>query len=73
MSTVNLPVAVAAAADRHSDPAFRDAIFLDVGLFLPVESDADALAEHVLVEMRAARVERQAIGERLFGLGLFGL
>ena len=58
-----LAEAVAAAAGGDADPAFRHAIFLDVGLFLPVEADPDAAAQQRLVEVRAARIERQAVGE----------
>ena len=55
-------VAVAAAARGDLDPAFRDAIFLDVGLLDAVEVDAHSLLEEVAVEVRAARVERKPVG-----------
>src|SRR2546422_3179555 len=58
-------MAIQAAARRHPDPAFADAIFLDVGLLLPLEADADAALQQVGVEIRTARIERQAIGRRI--------
>src|SRR5690348_18463230 len=57
-----LAIPVAATAGGDPDPAFRDRIFDDVGLFLAVELDAHAAREQRLVEMRASRVEREAIG-----------
>ena len=60
-----LAEAVAAPAGGDADPAFRDRIFDDVGLFLAVELDADAAAQQRLVIMLAARIEREAVGRRV--------
>jgi hypothetical protein len=50
-------IAVAAAAGGDLDPPFGNRIFLDIGLLDTVEADADAVAQHLLVKVRAARVE----------------
>jgi hypothetical protein len=60
-------MAVAAAAGGDADPPFGNAIFLDVGLFGAVEPDADALLQQLLVEERAARVEREPVGHLAVG------
>ena len=41
--------------------ALADAIFLDVGLFLALEADADAQGQQVGVMERAARVRGEAV------------
>src|SRR3546814_13180392 len=57
-----LAVAVEAAAGGDADPAFGDAIFLDIGLLGTLEANADAALAEVRVEPRAARIEREAVG-----------
>ena len=57
-----LAEAVAAAAGGDADPAFRNAIFDDVGLFLPVELDADAAGQQRFVDN--ARCADRARGGR---------
>src|SRR5436190_1465859 len=59
-----IALAVDRLADRDPDPAFADAILLDVGLFLAVELDADALLQQRLVVKRALGVGREAVGKR---------
>ncbi|MNN62499.1 hypothetical protein D3C81_1778060 [compost metagenome] len=57
----------AAAVERLGgsdlDPAFADAIFFHVKTFLVVEADADVVLEHGCNVIRAAGVDRQAIGQ----------
>jgi hypothetical protein len=66
-----LAIAVQRFACGHFDPAFADAVFLDVGAVFAVEADADVVLEHGAVVKRAARVNGQVIGQ--FGaLGGFG-
>src|SRR4051812_26774695 len=48
-----------------ADPAFGDAIFLDVVALAALEADADAPAQQLGVEPRAARIEGQAVGKRI--------
>src|SRR3546814_11688551 len=57
-----LAVAVEAAAGGDADPAFGDAVFLDIGLLGTLEANADAALEAVRVEPRAARIAREAVG-----------
>src|SRR5262245_7207569 len=52
-------------AHGYADPAFADAVFLDIGLLRPVEADAHATLEQGLVVVRAARVNREAVGKRV--------
>src|SRR5260221_14691508 len=63
-------LAIDGLADRDADPALAHAIFLDVGLLLAVELDADALSQQGLVVMRALGVGRKPVGERCFGHGV---
>ena len=55
--------AVEGLGGRDLDPAFADAIFFHVKAFLVVEADADVVLEHGGNVVRAARVDRQAIGQ----------
>src|ERR1700733_8417804 len=57
-----IAVAVLGLAGRDADPAFADAIFLDVGLLDALEADADVALERLDVVIRAARIVRQAVG-----------
>lgn len=57
-----LAVAVQASPRGDPDPPFADAIFFDVGLFLPLEADSDAALKKLRVEMRTARIERETVG-----------
>ena len=45
------------------DPAFADAIFFDIEAFLVVELDAHVVFKHGGDVIRAAGVDRQAIGQ----------
>jgi hypothetical protein len=55
---------------RHLDPALADAVLLHVEALLVIEADADAVLEHGRNVMRAARIDREAIGQRRSGSGL---
>src|SRR5206468_1571904 len=68
-----LAVTVERLACGHADPAFADAVFLDVVPLLAVEADAHVVFEDGRHVVRAARVDRQAVGKRrLFGRGRCG-
>src|SRR4030095_9710257 len=54
-------------AGRDADPAFGDAIFLDVLTLAFLEADADATLQRLDVEMRTSRIVGQAIGGRIVG------
>src|SRR5688572_29561622 len=56
-----IPVSVTTTARSHSDPAFADAILLDIRLLRSVEADADTALEDVLVVMRAFRVNAKTV------------
>src|SRR5260221_5115317 len=56
-----IALSVDGLADRDADPALAHAIFLDVGLLLAVELDADALLQQGLVIVRALGIGRKAI------------
>ena len=58
-----MPLAVNRFAGGHFDPAFADAVFLDVRTFLVVESNTNFMLEHGGDVMRAARVCGQAVGQ----------
>ena len=58
-------VAVLRSRDGQADPAFGDAIFVDVGPLDALEADADPAGEQRLVVVRARRVVRQAVGRRV--------
>ena len=55
-------MAVDLLAQRNANPAFGNAIFLDIAAFIALEADADPTREEVLVEIGAVRVGGQAIG-----------
>src|SRR3954447_22336110 len=58
-------VAVHGLSGLHPDPAFRDAIFLDVAALAALEADADAAAEQLRLEIRAAGIHGQSVGKRV--------
>lgn len=58
-----LAPAIDAVADGQTDPAFRDAVFLDIGLVLALEADADALGQQVSIVEWAVGVDAQAVGK----------
>src|SRR5687767_6981840 len=60
-----LAVAVHAPPGGDPDPAFRDAILLDVGALFALEADSDPAAKQLAVEEGAARVERESVGGRV--------
>ena len=60
-------VAVGGLAEGYADPAFADAVFLDIGFLGAVEADADAAFEQGLVEIRAGRVGAETVGEGVVG------
>ena len=64
-----LAVAVAAAAGGNADPAFRNRIFDDVGLFLAVELDPDAALKQRLVEISLRGSSERRSGGVSWGFG----
>src|SRR3954465_8214004 len=48
--------AVLGIAGGDADPAFADAVFLDIGLLGALEADADVARKQFLIVMRALRV-----------------
>jgi hypothetical protein len=58
-------VAVQCLADGGAYPAFRDAVFLDVGAFDTVETDADVPRQQLLVVLSACGIDRQAVRQRI--------
>src|SRR5690606_36541958 len=56
-----LAAPIDAVADGQAHPAFRDAVFLDVGLFLALEADAHAARQQVGVVEGAVRIDRKAV------------
>lgn len=50
-------------ADGCANPALRDAVFLDIGVFDTIEANPDATRENRLVVMTARRVRAEAVGE----------
>src|SRR5690606_32954967 len=58
-----LAAAVDAVADGQPDPAFGDAVFLDIGLVLALEADADSFRQQVGVVERAVGIDGQAVGK----------
>ncbi len=63
-------VTVEALAGGDADPALAHAIFLDVGLLLAVEADADAAREQRLVVMRAPGIGAEPVGQGVVMRGL---
>jgi len=66
-----LAMAVAALARLDADPAFGNAVFLDVVAHHALEPDADAALQLLRIEMGAARVDRQVIGRDVGAGSLF--
>src|SRR5205823_2198812 len=60
-------LAIDGLADGDADPALAHAIFLDVGLLLAVELDADALLQQGLVIVRALGIGRETVGQGTIG------
>ena len=50
-------------ARGHLHPALADAVFLDIGAFPAIETNADAAFKQSRDVMRAARVGREAVGD----------
>jgi len=63
--------AIQRLAGGHLDPAFADAIFLDVVALLAIDANADTALDQRGIVKRAARVDGEAIGKR-GELGGFG-
>src|SRR5258707_8315689 len=51
-----IAVAVDCLAGGDPDPAFADAIFLDIGLLNALEADADVARQRLGIEIGAARI-----------------
>jgi hypothetical protein len=64
-----LALAIERLACGHLDPAFADAVFLDVETVLVVQADADVVLENGSHMVRAARVDGQVVGQRGSGMG----
>jgi len=60
-------VAVERLARGHLDPAFADAVLLDVVALLAVEADADRMLEDRGDVVRTSRIDRESIGQRRQG------
>src|SRR5262245_33584638 len=58
-------VAVFCVAGGYANPAFADAIFLDIGLLLALEADADIARQNLGVVVGAARIDRQPVRQLL--------
>jgi hypothetical protein len=56
-----IALAVTRLAGRDLDPAFADAIFLDIGAFLVIELDANIVLEDSRIVVRAARIDRETV------------
>ena len=54
-------VAVLGIAGGDADPAFADAVLLDIGLLDALEADADIARQDVRVVIGAVRIDRQAV------------
>src|SRR6266481_5138263 len=54
-------VAILGVAGGHADPAFADAIFLDIGFFRALEADADIPRQDLGVVIGTVRIDRQAV------------
>src|SRR5690242_5706766 len=66
-----IAVAVLGVAGGDADLALAHAIFLDIGLLHALEADADVAREDLGVVIGAARIDAQAVRQRV--VGLFGL
>src|SRR5689334_22687173 len=58
-----IAVAVLGIAGGDADPAFADAVFLDIGLLDALEADADIARQDLGVVIGALRIDRQAVGQ----------
>src|SRR5882762_9149505 len=58
-----IAVAILGGAGRHPDPAFADAIFLDIGLLDALEANPDVARQHLFVVIGTPRIGRQTIGK----------
>lgn len=56
-----IALAVTCLAGRNLDPAFTDAVFLDIGAFLVIELDANIVLEDSRIVERAARIDRETV------------
>jgi hypothetical protein len=56
-------LAVQRLAGGNLDPAFADAVFLDVEALFAIESDADVALQHIHIVVRAAWINRQTVGQ----------
>src|ERR1700760_130574 len=65
-----IAVTVLGIARGDADPAFADAIFLDIGFFDTLEADADVARQDALIVIGAARIDRQTVRKRfILGCG----
>src|SRR3954453_20258602 len=46
-----------------ADPALADAVLLDIGLFDALEANADVARQYLFIIVRAARIDRETVGE----------
>src|SRR5260221_13071420 len=58
-----IAVAVLGIPCGDADPALADAIFLDIGLFDALEANADVARQDLFIVVRAARIDRETVGE----------
>ena len=58
-----LAPAIDTVADRETDPGLGDAVFLDIGFFLALEADADALGQQIGVVEGAVGIDAKAVGK----------
>jgi hypothetical protein len=56
-----LSTAIEGVADRRADPAFRDAIFLDIGVLDTVQPNSNRACENGFVVVTAARIDAESI------------
>src|ERR1700733_4804983 len=68
-----IAVAIPGVAGGDADPAFADAIFLDIGLLDALEADADVARQDRFIIVRALRIGAQAIGRLLARLLFLGV
>jgi hypothetical protein len=55
--------AVQGFAGRHFDPTFTDAVFLHIGAFFAIESNANVVLKHCRHIKRAAGINGQMVGK----------
>src|SRR5690606_19248386 len=56
-----IAVTIPSVANRHSDPAFADAVFINVVPLGAPEADANAPLKHGRIEIGALRVDGQTV------------